>query len=93
MAEPSRDDPANLRQPTSTDDARPDYFLDEVSIAPPLEEFRRVYAKKIRSFEGENNESQIEPYERAFRIGERMLIERLMIERLMIDQAGEGASC
>ncbi len=52
------------------------FLLGELKIAPPLEEFRRRYEKKLRSFE--NSELQdLTPYREAFALGEEKIRRRL----------------
>ncbi len=50
-----------------------EYYLDEVAIDPPLDEFRRTFEKKIRSFEGEGGEDRRAPYAKAFELGESLI--------------------
>ena len=54
-----------------------DYLFRELAIDPPLEEFRRLYEKKIRSFELERGSGAIPPYQRAFELGEAKIRRRL----------------
>jgi len=74
-----------------TDTRDDSFFLSEVAIATPLEEFQRTYEKKIRSFEelgssdapGDDNADLILSYEKAYRLGAEKLRRRL----------DEGARC
>lgn len=50
-----------------------EYLLGDVAIAPPLEEFRRTYAKKTRSFTEDGATEQLEAYQKAFELGESLI--------------------
>ncbi|MEM7262474.1 MAG: hypothetical protein AAF488_10830 [Planctomycetota bacterium] len=69
--------------PSSDDASQDEFYLGDVAIDPPLEEFRRTFEKKIRSFEGDGGEDRREPYTRAFELGEAMIQRKL----------GEAESC
>ncbi len=61
------------------------YLFSELAVQPPLEEFRRTYAKRLRSFESTDGEGdQLEAYRKAFELTEKKIIERL---------GGEGFAC
>ncbi len=53
------------------------YLFEDLAIAPPLEEFRRLYLKKIRSFESEGKTEVPGPYRHAFELGERKILQQL----------------
>mgnify|MGYP000083921383 CR=1 FL=1 len=55
------------------------YLFSELAVQPPLEEFRRTYAKRMRSFESteEGEGDQQEAYRKAFALAEKKIIERL----------------
>lgn len=76
-------DPEGSRGDSSADD----YLLGEVAIAPPLDEFRRTYAKKTRSFHEDGATDQLAAYEKAFELGERL------IQDALGEGDGEGDAC
>ncbi len=51
-------------------------MLGELKMAPPLEEFRRRYEKKLRSFEN-SEEQHLNTYREAFALGEQKILRRL----------------
>ena len=53
------------------------FLFADLSIDPPLEEFRRVFEKRMRSFEADGADDQTSSYLRAYEIG-RAKIERLL---------------
>ena len=56
------------------------YLLAEMAVEPPLEEFRRLFAKKLRSFESDaegEDTGQVESYRKAFALGEAKILDRL----------------
>ena len=56
-----------------------EYLLGEFTIAPPLEEFRRLFEKRLRSFETSEDPQKTELYRKAFTLGEEK-IARIMEE-------------
>ena len=68
------------------------YLFDDLAIAPPLEEFRRLYQKKMRSFESEGQEQVPGPYAQAFRLGESKILHQLGLDSGNTD-SGEDTSC
>ncbi len=57
----------------------PVYLFSDLAIDPPLEEFRRLLAKKLRSFVSEVTASELAPYRKAYQLGEEK-IQRLLGE-------------
>lgn len=76
-------DPEGARGDSSSDE----YLLGEVAIAPPLDEFRRTYAKKTRSFQEDGATDRLSAYEKAFQLGERL------IQDALGEGDGEGDAC
>ncbi|MFQ5654239.1 MAG: hypothetical protein ACE5GW_05870 [Planctomycetota bacterium] len=60
--------------------AEKDLLLADLPIRPPLDEFQRLFAKKMRSFEGVDGEPESESYQRAFALGEAMIQRHLGAE-------------
>ena len=59
-----------------------DYLFQELAIDPPLVEFRRIFEKKSRSFEMDDEDNEkLEPYRKAFELGEAMILAHLGEER------------
>ncbi|MCA8960551.1 MAG: hypothetical protein KDC38_08560 [Planctomycetes bacterium] len=64
--------------PEERDDAGDDeFYLVEAMIEPALEEFRRTYEKRIRSFDGEDGEAKRTPYVKAYEYGVAAIRRRL----------------
>jgi hypothetical protein len=56
---------------------RAGFLLGEFNIGPALEELRRLYEKKLRSFETSEDERKVSSYRRAFALGEEKILRRL----------------
>jgi len=63
-----------------TDLGGDDFFMSDVAIEPPLDEFCRTFAKKIRSFEGDGGDDRRAPYYRAFELGHVLIRRQLGLE-------------
>ncbi len=68
---------------TEEPQARGAYLFEDLTVVPPLEEFRRLFNKKLRAFESGETSGEVEPYRAAFRMGEERILRQL----------GEGESC
>lgn len=55
----------------------PAFLFSELAIGSPLEEFRRVFAKKLRSFETSDDPALAIAYRRVLALGEEKLQARL----------------
>lgn len=53
------------------------FLFDDLTIVPPLEEFRRLFQKKLRAFESGEDGGQSQPYHQAFELGERLILRQL----------------
>lgn len=51
----------------------PTFLFADLAVEPPVEEFDRVYAKKVRSFESGDDSERAEPYRRAYQLGKDKL--------------------
>ena len=59
------------------------FLFEDLTVVPPLEEFRRLFNKKLRAFESGETAGEVEPYRAAFRMGEEKILRQL----------GEEESC
>ena len=79
---PRAGDPARAED-SVRDPEKPDYLFQDLSILPPLEEFRNLYQKKIRAFEAGESRHEQETYRQAYELGVQLIRRRL----------GEEESC
>ena len=51
----------------------PSYLFEDLAIAPALDEFARLYEKKVRSFDSGQGSGLAEAYRKAYELGEKMI--------------------
>lgn len=86
MSEPSDREPPTapgVNISTETPQGHGPYLFEDLTVVPPLEEFRRLFNKKLRAFESGETAGEVEPYRAAFRMGEEKILRQL----------GEEESC
>ncbi len=68
-AEPAAEEPDANRGASDAELSDSEYFLADVAISPPIDEFKRTYEKKIRSFENDEDSERRKPFEAAYKLG------------------------